>query len=74
MALANHYTHQRKLSLERILTEQSEMHVTVKKLPSYLVAYVRSWGSYSAEARISAFTRLLQWASPRGFVHDKSLL
>ena len=74
MALANYNFFHRKLSLERILTKPSKMQVTVKKLPSYRVAYVRSWGPYSVEAGSSAFTRLLQWATPRGFVNDESFL
>jgi len=74
MALANYNFFHRKLSLERILTKPSKMQVTVKKLPSYRVAYVRSWGPYSVEAGSSAFTRLLQWATPRGFVNHESFL
>ena len=73
-ALATYNSLQRKMSLEKILTNPAEMHVTVKRFPSYRVAYIRSWGPYNVEEGISAFSRLLQWATPRGFVNDKSLL
>ena len=74
MALVSHYSFQRKLSLERILTKPSKMEVTVKKLPSYHVAYVRSRGSYSVDAGNAAFAKLLQWAAPRGFVNENSVI
>jgi AraC family transcriptional regulator len=73
-ALATYNTLQRQLSLERILARPSNMQVTVKKLPSYRVAYIRSWGPYSVEAGLSAFARLLQWAGPRDLVNEESLL
>jgi AraC family transcriptional regulator len=73
-ALATYNSLQRKMSLEKILTNPAEMQVTVKRFPSYRVAYIRSWGPYNVEEGISAFSRLLQWATPRGFVNDKSLL
>jgi AraC family transcriptional regulator len=74
MALATYNSLQRKLSPERILTRPAEMQVTVRTLPQYRVAYIRTWGPYNVEADISAFTRLLQWAIPRGLVNDKSLI
>jgi len=73
-ALATYNTLQRQLSLEGILARPSKMQVTVKTLPAYRVAYIRSWGPYSVEAGLAAFTRLLQWAGPRGLVNDKSLI
>jgi AraC family transcriptional regulator len=73
-ALATYNTLQRQLSLERTLARPSNMQVTVKKLPPYRVAYIRSWGPYSVEAGLAAFTRLLQWAGPRGLVNEEALL
>jgi AraC family transcriptional regulator len=73
MAFANHYILQLKLSLERRLTRSPEMQVLVKKLPSYRVAYVRILGPYRIETGIAAFTRLLQWANPRGYVNDNAI-
>ncbi|MBW2408556.1 MAG: AraC family transcriptional regulator [Deltaproteobacteria bacterium] len=73
-ALSTFNTLQRQISLERILARPSKMQVTVKKHPPYRVAYVRSWGPYDVEAGLDAFTRLLQWAGPRGLVNDKALL
>ena len=74
MALDNYSSLQRKLSLEKILAEPSDMQVEIKRLPSYRVAYVRSWGPYSVEAGVTAFNRLLQWANPRGLIDDKSII
>ncbi len=44
MGPVDHYILQLKQSLEKRLTASPEMHVTIKKLPSYRVAYIRTWG------------------------------
>ena len=74
MSLVNYNSLQRKLSLEKVFGEPSDMQVEIKKLPSYRVAYVRNWGPYSVEAGVAAFNRLLQWANPRGLFSDKTLV
>jgi AraC family transcriptional regulator len=48
--------------------------VTVEKIPALNVAYVRHTGHYQGLAEVFAdlFTRLMQWAQPRGLVRPDS--
>lgn len=74
VALTRHYVLQRKLSLEKILSQSGTLEVEVKKIPSYRLAYIRNWGPYNFEDIDSSFTQLLKWAIPRGLLNDRSLV
>jgi AraC family transcriptional regulator len=49
------------------------MHVTVKELPTYRVAYLRHVGPYGAHGIPGLWVRLHQWMAPRGLERDDAI-
>ena len=74
MGPVDQYILKLKQSLEKRLTTSPEMQVAIKKLSSYRVAYIRTWGPYSVEAGRAAFARLRQWADAKGYLNDDAIV
>ncbi len=53
---------------ERIIA----MHVEVKTLPTYTVAYARHLGAYSPTTIGPVYDKLCAWAGPRGLINEKA--
>ena len=54
--------------------EAKTISVRISDIPSYQVAYIRRIGPYQPERMTSVFSRLLQWAAPRGLWDGNSIL
>ncbi|MCP4744873.1 MAG: AraC family transcriptional regulator, partial [Desulfobacteraceae bacterium] len=51
-----------------------KMEISVKQMPEYHVAYVRHIGPYGPEGCGKAHEKLFQWAGPRGFVNQGTII
>jgi len=55
-------------------TGGSTMNATIREMPQYHVAYVRKLGPYGQETCDQAFSELLAWAAPNGYLSSGVLL
>lgn len=45
-----------------------DMNAEIREMPEYTIAYVRKIGEYSKETCREAFSELVQWAAPKGYL------
>lgn len=59
------------VSWEALRANTESMAVTIQTLPAYRTAYVRTRGPYRVDDIQAAFSRLVQWARPRGLMDQQ---
>jgi AraC family transcriptional regulator len=68
--LDNQYRTRYQLRIFESLNRKTALDVRIVDAADFRVAYVRSHGSYNKKTIAPAFTKLLQWANPKGLIKN----
>lgn len=68
------YYNKRQLPIDKILDKQFVPQVRIENITDLRVAYIRSRGPYQHETLASVFKKLLQWANPKGYMTQETMV